>query len=463
MITLEELISLFGKPYNMKLGVDIDGIEIDSRRDVKNKLFFAIKGQKVDGHTFLEDVFSHGASGAFIEDERYLSVKDGINLFLVDSVVDALGKLARYYLDKVDKDMLKIAITGSAGKTTTRYLIAQALSHREKVYTPRKNLNTEIGVPLAIFGIPEDANILIFEFGADRPGDIAYLADMVRPEIGIITNIGPAHIEKFGSIEEVAHTKWALAERVMDEGLLLYNADDAILEKRAFTYNGRKLGFGRSPDAFTRLIDYEKRTDGEDIRVSVGGKIYSYRLHLFGMANIYNILALVSLLWYLYEGNIDFLEEIIPKLKPPEGRLVFKELSNKNIIIIDDTYNSNPLSLENSLEVLSRFNERRKIAILGDMLELGRVSRIYHREIGRKIAIKGWADMILAYGKDMAFLVDGASDFGLRDVHFFEDRDGLLKFLIEHIKPNDVCLFKASRGMMFEDILSKVMEFLDGK
>ncbi len=463
MISIEELISLFGKPYKVKPNVNIKGIEIDSRRNVRDKIFFAIKGQKVDGHTFLKDVFLGGAKGAFIEDNKYLNIEEGINLFVVDSVVDALGKLARYYLDKMGKDILKIAITGSAGKTTTRYLVAQALSYREKVYTPKKNLNTEIGVPLAIFDIPEDANILIFEFGADRPGDIAYLSDMVRPKIGIITNVGPSHIEKFGSVEEVARTKWALAERVMDEGLLIYNVDDPFLEKRVSTYEGRKIGFGRSPHSFVRLIDYEKRSDGEDIWVSVGGKIYNYHLHLFGMANIYNILALISLFWDLYEGDINFLEEIVPKLRPPEGRLTLKKIPDKDIIIIDDTYNSNPLSLKNSLEVLSRFDKRRKIAVLGDMLELGRVSRIYHREIGREIAIKGWADVILAYGKDIAFLVNGASDFGLRDVHFFENKDKLLRFLMEYIKPNDVCLFKASRGMMFEEILGKFMELLDDK
>ncbi len=457
MIKIADLISLFGTPKNFDPSVSIGGVSIDSRDDVKGKVFFAIRGRKTDGHRYLKDVFKNGATSAFIDNPQFLDVEGGKNIFLVDDVVLALGKLGKFYLDKLPNVKKKIAITGSAGKTTTRYIISTLLSYKRKVFSSKRNLNTEIGVPLSIFDIPWDAEFLIFEFGADRPGDIAYLSELIRPDIGIITNIGPSHIERFGSLEEIGNTKWALAKSVESGGVLIYNGDDPILEKKALSYMGRKISYGSSNNSDVRLLRWGFSDIGENFTIFLDGKLLDYSVNLLGHANIYNTLAGISLIWYLF-GDVEFIKEVLPTLSPPPGRLrLIKGLKN-GILIIDDTYNSNPLSLKNSLSVLSRFKERRRVAILGDMLELGEFSTIYHREIGKDIALSHLADKILGIGNYTKFLIEGAMDFGFKDVEFFEERDDLLGFLLNNRQDNDVYLFKASRGIRLEDIMNKFME-----
>ncbi len=457
MIKIADLVSLFGKPKNFDPNVSIGGASIDSRDDVKEKIFFAIRGRKTDGHKYLKNVFKNGAISAFIDDPQFLDIEDGKNIFLVDDVTLALGKLGKFYLDKLPNVKKKIAITGSAGKTTTRYIISTLLSYRGKVFSPKRNLNTEIGVPLSIFDISWDSEFLIFEFGADRPGDIAYLSELVRPDIGIITNIGPSHIERFGSLEEIGNTKWALAKAVEPEGVLIYNGDDPILGKKALSHMGRKISYGSSNNSNVRLLRWGLSEMGENFTIFLDGKLLDYSTKLLGPANIYNILAGISLMWYLF-GDVEFAKEIIPTLSPPPGRLKLIEGLRDNILIIDDTYNSNPLSLRNSLSVLSHFRKRRRVAVLGDMLELGEFSAIYHREIGKDIALSHLADKILGIGNYTKFLIEGAMDFGFKNVEFFEKKDDLSEFLVNNRQDNDVYLFKASRGIRLEDILAKFME-----
>ncbi len=457
MIKVEDLVKLFGMPKNFKPNILIKGVSIDSRDDVDGKIFFAIRGNKTDAHTYLKEVFKKGAIAAFIDNPDYLDVRGGKNIFLVDNVVLALGKLGKFYLNNLKRVKKKIAITGSAGKTTTRHIIATLLSSKWKVFSPKKNLNTEIGVPLSIFDIPKDAEFLIFEFGADRPGDIAYLSELVNPDIGIITNIGPSHIERFGSLEEIGNTKWALAEAVEEEGLLIYNGDDPILRKKSFSYRGRKVAYGSSNEADIRLLRWGLGEKGENFTIFLNGRLLDYTVNLLGLANIYNVLSGISLIWYLFE-DVEFIKEVLPSLSPLPGRLRIIEGLNDNILIIDDTYNSNPLSLKNSLSVLSRFKGRRRVAVLGDMLELGEFSGIYHREIGKDIALSHLADKILGIGDYTKFLIEGAMDFGFKNVEFFEKKADLLSFLIENRKADDVYLFKASRGIKLEDVMNKFME-----
>ena len=461
MINIYELVELFGKPYNFDPNVSIEGVSIDSRESVKKKIFFAIKGRKVDAHTFLKEVFENGGVGAFIEDPSYLNLVNGKNIFLVDNVILALGKIAKYIIEKIGKEKKKIAITGSAGKTTTRYIINTILSKKIRTFTPVRNLNTEIGVPLSIFDIPFDVSALIFEFGADRPGDIAYLSELVKPNIGIITNIGPAHIERFGSLEEIANTKWALAEFLeKNNGVLIYNADDPILQRRGKAYKGRKIGFGRGEEANIKLVDYEDTYEGEIFSIYVNGNILKYRTRLFGISNIYNILAAFSLTYYLFPDDIEFIKNILYEILPVEGRL--KPLKEKDFLIIDDTYNSNPLSLRHSLKVVSRFKKGKRIAVLGDMLELGELSRIYHRDIGRDIALFKWVDVVVGIGNYISFLIDGARDFGFKDAYYFDTEEKLLRFLADNKTPNSTYLFKASRGMKFERLIKRFREMLNG-
>ncbi len=460
MFRIEELFPLFGVPKNPDPHIDVKGVSIDSREDLSEKIFFAIKGRNVDGHTFLKDVFSKGAIGAFIQDASYLDIPGGKNIFLVEDVVIAMGKVAAFYLRKIEKGKKKIAITGSAGKTTTRHIVAKLISHKAKVFSPKGNLNTEIGVPLAIFEIPKDARFLVFEFGADRPGDIKYLSDIVRPDIGIITNVGPSHIERFGSVSEIGKTKWALAEAVKEKDVLIYNADDPVLQKMAFSYEGRKMGFGSKKDAILRLVRRKSTPYGESFTVFIDGNLIDYEIKLYGLSNVYNVLSGIALIYYLF-SDLDFVQEVLSSILPVPGRLNLIRKEEPPITIIDDTYNSNPLSLKNSLDVLSQFGDGRRIAVLGDMLELGSFSKVYHREAGRDIAIARSVDVLVGIGKDVEFLVNGAKDSGFDKAYLFREKEKLVDFLVENLRPHDTYLFKASRGMKMEEIMNKFMEKLD--
>ncbi len=457
ILKIEDLLELFGTPEKYDPKISIKGVSVDSRDELRGRIFFAIKGTKTDGHLFLEEALSKGAVAAFIQNAAFLNIRSGKNIFIVKDTVSALGKLSAFYLKKIEKGKKKIAITGSAGKTTTRHIITNILSHYGKTFSPQRNFNTEIGVPLSIFSIPKDAQFLVFEFGADRPGDIFHLSNLVKPDIGIITNIGPAHIERFGSIEEVGNTKWALAEAVIDKELLIYNEDDPILRKKARMYEGRKIGFGTEEGALVKFVSRQPFPLGENFTVFLGGKLLESEIRLYGLANIYNALSGISLAFYLFD-EVEPLRELLSLIPPLSQRL--RGIKKKNVFIIDDTYNSNPLSLKNSLDVLSRF-EGRRVAVLGDMLELGDLSKVYHREAGREIATSQCADLLVGIGRETEFLVDGARDYGFKEAYFFKDKEDAVEFLITQAKPYDTYLFKGSRGMKMENVMNTFMERLD--
>lgn len=463
MISIDEIINLFGTPYKPKLDVKVDGVSIDSRDVLQGKVFFAIRGERTDAHRFLPTVFEKGAVAAFISDPLFLDVKNGKNIFLVDNVVEALGRLGKYYLDKLaKKDAKKIAITGSVGKTTTRHILSSVLSKKFKVFSPQKNLNTDIGVPLSLFEIPSDTDVFVFEFGADKPGDIKYLSNLIEPDIGIITSIGPAHIGKFTSIEHIQNTKWELGEYLSEkEGILIYNRDNSFLSKKCSDYKGKAIGFGSLESADVRLINYNHTLTGEEFTVFFNKQLIDIKIPLFGIGNIYNTLSIIGLAPIL-SLDIAFLKDALFNIPPINNRLSLKKVKDYDLLIIDDTYNSNPSSLRNSLEVVSRFSDRKKIAVLGDMLELGRFSKVYHREIGRDIALHRWVDELIGIGKDMEFLIHGAEDYGFKNTNMFKDKKRLVSFLLDNLDMHSVYLFKASRSIGLEEVVSEFIKKIRG-
>ncbi len=386
-----------------------------------------------------------------------------------------------------------IGITGSVGKTSAKEAIYAVLSTQYKIRRSVKNYNNEIGLPLTIIGVDspgrsivgwlrvfskvlslilfKDKNypeILILEMGVDRPGDMAYLQSIVKPRIGVVTMIGPVHLEFFGSIEGIKKEKIDLIKRLPQNGWAIINNDDEILSKTAKEIKGQVLTYGLGEQADVRAEDIifsfdndnQEKLQGISFKIRSKGSVTSVLLpKVLGQTAVYAALAGAAV-GVAYNINLHKISQALGRFKSPSGRL--KLLNGiKGIIIIDDTYNSSPQSVAMALDILNQINVKsngRRIAVLGDMLELGSYSEKAHQEIGQ-LAVKNKIDKLYLVGKRSRDIVRGAEKAGMsRDnIFHFSTSDEAKKFVQERIRQNDVILIKGSQGMRMEKIVKEIM------
>jgi UDP-N-acetylmuramoyl-tripeptide--D-alanyl-D-alanine ligase len=428
-------------------GVRVTGWSIDSRAVQAGDLFFALKGPNHDAHRYVPDVLAAGAVAAVVEKD-YAS--EDPRLLRVDDTLAALQHVARWARDRYKGDVT--GVTGSAGKTSTKDAIAALLSTAMTVGKTIGNFNNHVGLPLSILRLPMDSQAAVLEMGMNHAGEIRDLAAIARPRIAVVTNVSSAHIENFDSIEGIAAAKRELVEALPPDGVAILNADDervlrfAAKAPRAVTY-----GLDR-PDADVRAEDV--RLTGDGVAFTVDG--VDFESPLVGRHSVLNLLAGIAV---ARESGIETgsLREAVRSIGP--GRMRGEKILHRGIRIWNDCYNSNPGAAKAMLDVLRDTPARRRIAVLGEMLELGQQAEALHREVGAHAAMSG-LDVLLGVRGDAQFLVNAARDAGVLNgaaYLFFETPEEAGDRLREIAREGDAILFKGSRGTQVERALQRFL------
>ncbi len=460
--TMEQLARAMGVPTPPGLNalVRVAGISIDSRTLRAGELFIAIHGPRHDGHTFVASAIASGASAGVVARERWAEYPAEIQarLFAVENTLGTLQELARNYCRwwrQLRPGRRVAAVTGSAGKTTTKEILAALLAPRFRVLKSEGNLNNEYGLPLTLFRLEEDHDAAVVELGMSRRGELARLAEIAEPEIGIITNVESVHLEFFSSVDEIA-----LAKRELIEGLrgnppvAVLNADDRRVARFADGFQGRVLSFGLSSRALFRPARIEDRgADGWAFNLIAPRGQGRLELPLAGRHNLVNALAALAAASE-WEISVEQAKEVFPALRPAvmRGELLRFE---DGFTVINDCYNSNPAALESMVELLAGTpGYRRRILAAGEMLELGPTSPALHRESGRYAAVRK-IDWIFGVRGEAVEIVRGAVEAGRppERTQFFSTSEEAGKFLAGFLARGDLVLLKGSRGVHMEKIL----------
>jgi len=431
------------------LELEITNVCIDSRKVTPGSVFFAIKGENHDGHNYLEQAFENGAACAVISDQsKSISRKP---IICVADTITALGRLAKYV--RQNSSYKVVALTGSAGKTTTKNIISHILKNYFECYSSPKSFNNNIGVPLTILDAPQDTEILISELGSNHPGEIAQLTKIIQPDIAAITTICPAHLEGFGSVNAIIKEKVSITAGLNAGGKFFVNGN---IEKLVDYCRDKNLPFETFGVSDCKL-EGDKSTFVID-NVTV-------HLPLAGRANVENAMAAWAVCKSLGISAKEFAEAIV-SIKPVDMRLEILQLE-KGVAVIADCYNANPGSMANAIETLSlmaKQKDKRAVFIFGRMGELGDHSERLHAELGEKIAqyeipvaltIKGDCSIAAATAEKYA-------NYGI-SVNVFENLVQLCDNLHKIIKPDDIILIKASRSERFEAVIDKLKGLFIGR
>ena len=423
-------------------------ISTDSRTLKVGDLFVALSGEKFDGHDFIPQALSRGASGVVVsKDVGELPID---NIILVEDTMQALGDIAGAYRSMFNIPL--IGLTGSNGKTTTKDMTALVLSQKYNVLKSEGNFNNFIGVPLMLFRLSRAHEIAVIEMGTGAPGEMARLVEIAQPDVGVVTNVSATHLEFLGSIDGVAAEKGVLA-RAASSGVL--NADDPRVAKMRDGMNGKTILYGLADTGSTNVlgVDVAQDRDGrpEFTLVTASGKA---RIHLqsLGRHNIYNSLAAASV-GILFGVELDDIKKALESYSGTCMRM--QKVTVNGVTIIDDTYNSNPLSLRAAVDfLLSVESDGKRIAVIGDMLELGELSDKLHREAGRFIADSS-IDELVTVGDKAAKAAEAALEAGMIEdkVCICETNEQASTRLREILSEGDMALIKGSRGMKMEEII----------
>lgn len=425
----------------------VSAVSTDSRNATQGSLFVALRGERFDAHDFLPAAARRGCAAAMVEPgwERQAEGFPG-GLIVVDDTLRALGALAAWHRRQVGATV--IAVTGSNGKTTVKRMIHHVLSRRARGTCSPKSFNNTVGVPLTLLGVsPEDAYV-VCELGANAPGEIAALGAIAEPDLGVITCVGAAHLEGFGSLEGVAAEKASLLGTLRGEGAGVVHADSEVLARAVSKFQRRLVRFGESEEAQVRLTARRPAPDGQ--HVEIDGDI---RVHLpvRGRHNAHNALAAMAaagqLGWSLPEaaGAMAGFEPVEMRLEP---------VACGPVTLINDAYNANPGSVSAAVETLAEIPGRRKVLAVGDMLELGADSRAIHERTGREVAERD-IDLVVGVGALGGALAEAAGGCGVRTVCFGDVTEASAS-LPDLLEPGDVLLLKGSRATGMERLIEPV-------
>jgi UDP-N-acetylmuramoyl-tripeptide--D-alanyl-D-alanine ligase len=423
----------------------VSGWSVDSRTTQEGDLFFALRGPNQDGHCFVPQAFDKGALAAVVERR----VEAAGHLLAVDDSHEALHKLAAWSRRRWDGTV--IAVTGSAGKTTTKDVIAHLLDSRMSVGKTSGNYNNHVGLPLSVLRLPCECRVAVLEIGMNHAGEIRKLARIAQPQIGVVTNVGYAHMEFFDSIESVALAKRELIEALPAGGTAVLNADDPHVARFGEVHPGPVITFGFSADADVRAERVRFSPEGACFRVD-GCEMNSPLPGRHGVLNVLAGLAVAR----LFDIRPEQLQEAVRSLRP--GPMRGERLTHAGITIWNDCYNSNPDAARAMVDTLRETPARRRIAVLGEMLELGHLAEPLHREVGRYVARSGISVLVGIRGAARS-LVDAAVEEGLSaDAAFFFDEPATAgDFLYQMARPGDAILFKGSRGIRVEVAMEKLL------
>jgi UDP-N-acetylmuramoyl-tripeptide--D-alanyl-D-alanine ligase len=432
----------------------VKSYSIDSRAITPGSLFLAIRGPRFDGHDFVAQALDRGAVAAVVEQGFFDSSSAAVRgrLIPVSDTIVALQRLAQVVRRKWGRYL--IGVTGSTGKTTTKELLAALLATRFVVHKSAGNLNNHYGVPLTLLGLEPSHEVAVVELAMSSPGEIAQLAQTAEPEIGVVTNVAPAHLEFFDSIDSIARAKRELIENLKPPATAVLNQDDPRVRSFVEGFGGRTVTFGFGREAQIQGLDWQDvGRGGSRLRVKGPGLECDFNLHLPGRHNAENLLAAIAAA-SLFDISPADLQRAVASLHnlPQRGEIV--DLRG-GTVLVNDSYNSNPLAMERMLETLAAWpGARRRIAVAGEMLELGAASPELHRALGRKCAALG-IDWVIAVRGDARFFLEGAAEAGMavERMRFFPDVFEAAEFCRAIIQPGDVVLVKGSRGVQMEKII----------
>jgi UDP-N-acetylmuramoyl-tripeptide--D-alanyl-D-alanine ligase len=428
------------------------GVSIDSRTIKRENLFVAIPGERFDGHRFVSEAAKRGASLVIMSPEKMNQIRKeelrGMPAVLVEDTKKALRDIASWHRNKFE--LPAVAVTGTNGKTTTKDMIAEVLSSEFKVLKSIKSYNNLIGVPLTLFELNSNTEILVLEMGMSNPGEIGILTRTAKPSLGVITNIGPAHLESMESLEKIARAKFELLDNMPLPHTAVLNADDEFLARRIKEAKEKTISFAINQEADFKASELTTSDEGY-IGFKLNGKL-NIDLELLGEHNVYNALAAfaVGTLMGVEEAKI---KQSLQRYKPSELRMELVRLGKVNVI--NDSYNANPVSMANALKTLRQMkSEGRRIAVLGDMLELGEKTFDYHLQLGRSVA-ESKIDLLLTVGKNSSATADGAQQHGMSPerVFAFDNNQKVSAHLLENLKAGDLVLIKGSRRMKLEEVV----------
>ena len=442
----------------------IGRVSIDSRSVQAGDLYVAIHGERFDGHRFVNDALTGGAIGAMVHEApaaRQAGVGRSALLLEVDDTTRALQAFARDVRRRSGAKV--VAITGSAGKTTTKEVAAEFLSTRFAVFRNKGNLNNHIGLPLSLLELRTRPDIAVVELGMNHPGEIRTLVAVAEPDVRVWTNVGDAHLGFFESADEIADAKAEILEQPRDGDVLIANANDPRVMDRARAFGGRVLTFGIDTDADVRATGVSHRgLDGMEADVATAAGSGRLRTPLLGTGNLLNVLAAIAVGTH-FDVPLETMLEHAARLAPAYHRGELLRLPG-GVTVIDDSYNSSPAALKRSLDtVRSATGSARKVAVLGEMLELGAHADRLHRECGRAAAEAG-VDLLVAVGGDPAkALAEAAVAAGMPGTvvtHVATNRDAADEVL-RRVRPGDLVLVKGSRGIGTDLVVERLKEEFD--
>ena len=430
--------------------LEVKGVVLDSRKVEQDFLFVATVGERVDGHSFIEQVYEKGALCVICE--KAPENPKGAYI-LVESSFQALKDVARFYRDSL---VIKVVgITGSVGKTSTKEFIASVLATHYKVVKTEGNFNNEVGLPLTVLRIEEDTEVAVLEMGISDFGEMHRLSEIAKPDICVITNIGQCHLENLGTRDGILKAKTEIFDFMKEDGSICLNGDDDKLITVKNVKGKQPVFFGRNEQHAIYATDCENQgLYGSKAVIHREGRCFEATIPLPGEHMIYNALAATAVATMLGLSDEE-IQKGIASVEPVGGRShVIRE---EHVTIIDDCYNANPVSMKAAIDLLSMANSR-TVAILGDMFELGSNENTLHYEVGAYAAEKG-IDVILCIGNLSRNMYEGALavDDSTSKSYYFVDKVALLEQLGGLLQTGDFVLVKASHGMHFEELLNKIV------
>lgn len=432
----------------------IKSISTDTRKIKKGDVFFALKGEHFDGHDFCEQARQNGASILVVE-KLPSPFPENIVVVKVKDTLKAYQELAVYY--RMQFNIPVIAVTGSTGKTTTKDIIAAALGSSMKVLKSYANFNNEIGVPATLFQLNSSYQAVVLEMGMRGLGQIKELAQIARPTIGVVTNVGKTHIELLQSVENIAKAKQELIDELPEKSTAILNCDDKYVEQMASAAKGEVIFYGFSDKAQIRAENARQEEKGIVFTCldSINNNSYEVFVPVLGMHNVYNTLCAISVATVLGIEK----DAVLAGLQNVEFSAMRQNIEQiYGMTFVDDTYNANPDSMRAALELLSNLPGKRKIAVLGDMLELGEIANEEHAELGRIVSETG-VNVLITVGSKSYHTSAKAAELGVRTWHFATHKLAL-ETIVPLISEGDTILFKASRGIHMDELLKYVKEQL---
>lgn len=439
-------------------GTIFNKVVTDSSKVKKRSVFVALKGERFDGHAFLPEVIRRGAGCVVVHRRSAIPYPKDVTVVMVRDTLEALGDLAHYHRKRVAPRVL--AITGSNGKTMTKEMVAAILekatlrgrSLRGKVLSTVANYNNMVGVPLTLLRLQGKEKIAVVELGTNRPGEIRRLTQITDPDIGLITSVAPAHLAGLRNIKGVAREKGQLFRGIRPGGVAVVNLDDPWVRRLGRSFKGKKIFYGSRGKVQAKSWK-DRGVKGMEFTLQIGSRRQRVRLRLSGEHNILNAVGAAAMAHSVGVGIRD-VRKGLETVRQQPMRMEMEKW--RGIGIINDAYNANPASMNAAIEALARLNGRgKRIAVLGDMLELGKESRKIHLNLGKQMA-RHSIDRFYLFGKQAGQVKKGILFGGIPAEHVIvgKTHKDIARKLRSHVKRGDWLLFKGSRGMRMEQVLA---------